>query len=195
MRAAPSIVGRTVVNLIACGLAVSRIVSLAGARVCPRASVAANGFGVTVVLTVSVCARFDGLTRLTVASVVVFAGARPGAGASLDAVCIFMAAPVAAAEALIDLSAGNTVTLIPVRLTSACGFVTFALLAFGACCKSAAASVVKLAVVNLVALDLTITREVGLAATRVGSRTRLCAVSVGVTATDAGAEALIDLNA
>jgi hypothetical protein len=97
VRAAPSIVSRTVVNLIACGLAVSRIVSLAGARVCPRASVAANGFGVTVMLTVSVCARFDGLARLAIASVVLFAGARPGAGASLGAVSVFMAAAVAAA--------------------------------------------------------------------------------------------------
>ena len=187
MRAAPSIVGRTVVNLIACGLAVSRIVSLAGARVCPGASVAANGLSMTVMLTVSVCARFDGLARLAIASVVLFASARPGAGASLCAVSIGVAAPVAAAEALIDLGAGNTVTLIPARLTSARGFVTFALLAFGACCESAAASVVKLAVVNLVALDLTITHEVGLAGTRVGSRTGLCAVSVGVTATVAAA--------
>ena len=194
MRAAPSIVGRTVVNLIACGLAVSGIVSLAGARVCPRACVAANGLSMTVVLTVGVCARFDGLARLTVASVVVFASARPGAGASLCAVSIGVAAPVAAAEALLDLGAGNTVTLIPARLTSACGFVTFALLAFGACCESAAASVVKLAVVNLVALDLTITHEVGLAGTRVGSRTRLCAVSVGVAAAFAN-RTLIDLSA
>jgi hypothetical protein len=57
--AAPSIVGRTVVNLIARGLAVSGIVSLAGARVCSEASVAANGLSMTVMFIVSGRARID----------------------------------------------------------------------------------------------------------------------------------------
>ena len=59
MGAAPSIVGRTVVNLIACGLAVSGIVSLADARVCSEAGVAANGLSMTVVFFVSGRARID----------------------------------------------------------------------------------------------------------------------------------------
>jgi hypothetical protein len=105
MRTATAIVGLAVVNRITLGLTIPDKVSLAHARVCAWARVAAHSLSMTVVLLVGVSAWVDRLTRdFAVTNKPILACARAGAGASLGAVSVSVATTVVCV-ALVDLRA------------------------------------------------------------------------------------------